>query len=1230
MKTYWRVIVLQLIIFNILLINAQQLSTSYIPDVKSPEAHSFQKYGNIGPKLYSGALDLDIPLTSIDVGNLSIPISLSYDSSGFIPHKKSDAAGLGWSLIGGGRIVRSLNGTPDEYEGTNGKDAYMLNPYGEEIDKHGFLKGVRMNPPTTNVAAYNLNSGPGHIDGFDWVLGSLPNIYEGEPDEFSFQAMGLSGKFVIGNDGNVLVQSDDPNIVVDISQMAMYGGSKFCEPPQSTIIITNGQGTRYIFGGDFSRYELSYSYSITPDYPNAFFEGHPMISSFSLSKIIFSDGKEIDFDYVLDTFTSRSSFCHFSDWFSLWQNGLILSMESYTTESGLSTSWQQCVGLNCYGNTGGNFRERTSFSMVKKSVLKSIRFYDEEIKINYQDTGYPIRHFNLSPFYSNRLFNEWVVDNIELYHKNQLVKKKQLVYAHLGGEHKRPFLTTLRDEMTNEKYMFEYYKTDKLPPYYTKGIDHWGYWNGKDTNTSLTPLPTTSTYNSITGDYTLEDTFRDPNPQNCNVALLKKIVYPTGGISFFDYEPHMYEKRIERTSMSNFLPILKDNQGISGGARVKRIISISDDGTSKSNKEYRYGTDVNDSSSGGISSGTLMHWPRYFYNVVSANDYGTSNLIKITSSNIQRTSLDSYNVGYSNVYEVEEGKGYKAYQFSSYENFPDIFAMGEPKIKQFNFSWTNFQPLNLFKNYSNLYPIDFSPMRGRLIYEASYSQQDPYNPIKVTEYEYTNNTGFNPASQIDNNNYVTVQHISGYWVQAYKKFMNSSVLKSKTESDFFSGNEKRTFTEYLYDSPNHLNLSRKKVQVYGSDKLETLYKYSKDITGLSELTNKNFTSIPLIITTKKNDIFTSKSKIDYSNNWLGHSNLLPYKESFVINPNKIDTNEEVFEERISYDQYDNKGNLLQYTIKSDPTTIIYGYNRSLPIAKIRGAKYLSVINSLGQTSDLQNYHLLDICQKSDLDGDKASGLDEGEFLSSLDNFRKTTAFSNYQITTYTYDPLLGIRSITLPNGNRESYKYVSNRLDKIYNIDGSILKEFSYGYSDKKWYYNTEKKGSFRNANCGANSVSDPVIFTVPAFKYSSDISQDHADSKAVDDLYYNGQILANTIGTCQPLSCPVTFNSAVALSGTSSVYSINSEGRYMLTLSFITTPDSNDLPWEFGDPGVKIATIGGSCKPIGELVSGGTQQADGSMVMWTVYHDGSIYIDNTPAPGNNKSVTWNLEIGFN
>ena len=62
-------------------------------------------------------------------------------------------------------------------------------------------------------------------------------------------------------------------------------------------------------------------------------------------------------------------------------------------------------------------------------------------------------------------------------------------------------------------------------------------------------------------------------------------------------------------------------------------------------------------------------------------------------------------------------------------------------------------------------------------------------------------------------------------------------------------------------------------------------------------------------------------------------------------------------------------------------------------------------------------------------------------------FTPTAALSGFQITTYPYAPLIGVRSITPPSGIREYYYYdAANRLQSIKDANGNLLKEFDYNY----------------------------------------------------------------------------------------------------------------------------------------------------------------------------------------
>ena len=1028
--------------------------------VKSPESYAFEKYGNVPVNLYTGAIDLKVPVTSISENGVEIPINLSYDSSGFTPHKKNEVAGVNWTLLAGGRITRTLNGTPDEYVGNPNTQGIFDSPR----NIHGFLKGVRTNP-STNVNAYNLFGGTGKIDTNNntvgWTMGPTSdpsNAYEGTPDIFNFNMMGISGKFMVGNDGNVLVESDDPNIKVDLSEMAVYGGVNFCGNDIVSIIkIIDGQGNQYIFGGDLSKYELSY-YNNNVLFQDGF-SGFPTINSFSLSKIIYNDGKTVEFKYFEGSLKQQYDFCHNPNILSGVDLNPAIAIEAYYQEGARSEDWWFCLAaggpaMSCSGGIDGYSIPIEGFSVLKKSVLTSIKYGNNEIKVNYLNTGYPIKHRYSAPKY----LNEWVIDNIETYSNSKLIKKTQFSYDHLGGEFKRPFLKSVKNLTSNQEYTFAYNTLYSLPPYYTKGIDHWGYWNGLDSNTSLAPL---ADYNRDTGDYTLVNTYRDPSSFFFNQGLLNKITYPTKGYTTFEYEPQYYGKRIERNSTSNFLPTLTSNGGFVGGARIKEIKNYSE-GNLINQKEYKYTLTLNDTTSSGI----LMHWPRYYYywEFTQQGDFGPEwqkTGIR-TSSNIISTSLDSYNVGYSKVFEIEQGKGYTEYNFSTYETNPDQIIPDANNIREYNVNtYANIKPVNLYKNFNNLYGIDKSVIRGKLLKQKIYSETDLTNPTRVLEYDYTDNIDFNPNNLADNYKYVSINHMSGKWVQGYKKYMNSSYPKKKIIKDYYNGNELKVETDYFYDSSKHLNLSREVFKDSDNTTSETKFNYLYDLAHgspnnpnsiivpysfLVTMDLKNMRSIPIVKTKYKNNLFNHRDQTIFgtSGNLLLPKKEISYSEdkitSLYANLGIPDTNYGATE--ITYDIYDDKGNLQQYSTKDGvSTTIIWGYNQAHPIAKIIGVKL----------SDISQTLINSIVTASNTDASAAPGNDESAFLALLDSFRKDPSMAGYQVTTYTYDPLIGVRSITPPSGIREVYLYDSaNRLKEIRenNQTGNILKEFKYNYKN--------------------------------------------------------------------------------------------------------------------------------------------------------------------------------------
>lgn len=72
-----------------------------------------------------------------------------------------------------------------------------------------------------------------------------------------------------------------------------------------------------------------------------------------------------------------------------------------------------------------------------------------------------------------------------------------------------------------------------------------------------------------------------------------------------------------------------------------------------------------------------------------------------------------------------------------------------------------------------------------------------------------------------------------------------------------------------------------------------------------------------------------------------------------------------------------------------------------------------------------------------------------------------------------------------------------------------------HGTCETNLWYNVEKSKVFYKNDCEDGFIGAPYTYTVEAGRYTSDVSQEDADKKALDDIEKNGQDQANLNGEC-------------------------------------------------------------------------------------------------------------------
>lgn len=196
------------------------------------------------------------------------------------------------------------------------------------------------------------------------------------------------------------------------------------------------------------------------------------------------------------------------------------------------------------------------------------------------------------------------------------------------------------------------------------------------------------------------------------------------------------------------------------------------------------------------------------------------------------------------------------------------------------------------------------------------------------------------------------------------------------------------------------------------DVIEKFMTYPVNLPEYSHLEAAYMVDSPVMVEEKKNGKTMAKAITKFA-----APSLLP---TSVVSVNSLGENREDMKMEV----YDSQGNLVQYRgITGLPVTLIYGYNKSLVIAKIEGVT-LAEISS----------YTADIISASN--ADHATNNSEPLLVQALETFRKNPVLAGYPITTYTYDPPIGLTSMTSPSGMKEIYEYDSaGRLKTAKKVD---------------------------------------------------------------------------------------------------------------------------------------------------------------------------------------------------
>ncbi len=631
-------------------------------NIAAPNTAALGRHGDYPVNLSTGVPEISIPLYTIQTKDITVPITLSYHASGI---KVSDVAswvGLGWSLNAGGAIRRKVQGKPDE-----SSEGYLAPAIPIRSD---------IQPSVSCCVQTNV----------DYLRDVMINAKDGQPDVFRYNFPGGDGSFVFNKQGQAI---NIPLSPTRVSYQRLTPSGAFAQ-----FDLTASNGTQFTFQGA---------------------EGgasNGLSSAWVLNKIRSPYNDEVNFAYQANS--SVSSYSRPPDRLTV--------RDQY-----IATGQASCASLQ-----SGVLPVITGSQQIEQyqeQLLDEITFAQGRVK-----------------FFAVADRQDWLVTNkrlsaIEVQVRHpvtgayQLLRRIEFGHGYFiegqasNSQGKRLKLNQVvikgNDGAVVQTYRFEYDERP-LPSPNTTAKDYWGYYNGKTSNKDLIPnrsipfignggqlqqLPI-GTNNHPQG--------RDADPAFMQVGVLKRMYYPTGGFTDFEYETNRY------------LDPATQALTYAGGLRVKKITSHPLSGQAVS-KIYKYG--LNESGLGRPNAlNTSPTNPFLFTNVSTKKRnvitgpctlFGES-LRERTISSDPITELDAYD-GTSVFYEYvteylgnENGEqGKTVYKFSDVQDFVRFLPRSSSRPYRESRHW----------------------LRGRLLEKTVFKQGDncSFKAVAQTQNVYSTN-----------------------------------------------------------------------------------------------------------------------------------------------------------------------------------------------------------------------------------------------------------------------------------------------------------------------------------------------------------------------------------------------------------------------------------------------------------------------------------------------------------
>ena len=496
------------------------------------------------------------------------------------------------------------------------------------------------------------------------------------------------------------------------------------------------------------------------------------------------------------------------------------------------------------------------------------------------------------------------------------------------------------------------------------------------------------------------------------------------------------------------------------GFRVKNIKNFTEGNVPVRTKEYKYIENLDSNFPSGIQLNTekSSRVSHYLADGTCAGD-----TVEVTNFTIDSSNINTIpNVGYASVFEIEKevtaiatngyvqtkynvGKTGITYSSDGIPSFIPNFENGKikeknifnkdriPQIKenyfyesigfydQISFSFMS-SPVKYFA-WADNYNWALQTDAGHILHcfeggaDGSYADGDHLGPTWDTGSSNDNYPDWYSMTYGDYSFYPTLQGIYGKY---------GYLARKETVSYPSNGGEMKKTEEFTYDPIDHYRLQNKTITLSDGTITNEYYAYSPDYPTNPE---------------KITDIITSSGNAVTQTNNLYEDIGIGSSVANMVTQINIAKGANALEPRLKFDYNPTTKNIVS-TLRNmapnapntDYDSYIFGYDDQFLVAKLEGVKYSDIPQNL-------------IIAIRGISKEIINEANTNALLTALNNLR--TAFPNAMITTYTYDPVIGMTSQTDAKGYITYYEYDElNRLLRIKDADGNILKENQYHYKN--------------------------------------------------------------------------------------------------------------------------------------------------------------------------------------